>query len=90
MLDCPEHIHTSPTRTSETRRLFTASVRPTFDGHRVTVETHILDYSADLYGERLCVELLHFQRPERRFDGAEALRAQISADAAAARAFFEG
>ncbi len=64
-------------------------VRPTFDGHRVTVETHILDYSADLYGERLCVELLHYERPERRFDGAEALRAQISADAAAARAFFE-
>ena len=64
-------------------------VRPTFDGHRVTVETHILDYSADLYGERLCVELLHFQRPERRFDSPEALRAQISEDAAQARAFFE-
>lgn len=63
-------------------------VRPTFDGDRVTVETHILDYSADLYGQRLCVELLHFQRPERRFDGPEALRKQISADAAAARAFF--
>ena len=61
-------------------------VRPTFDaGDRVTVETHILDYSADLYGERLCVELLHFQRPERRFDSPEALRAQIRADARAAR-----
>ena len=64
-------------------------VRPTFEGTRVTVETHILDYSADLYGERLCVELLRFQRPERRFETADALRAQISADAAAARAFFE-
>lgn len=64
-------------------------VRPTFDGDRVTVETHILDYGADLYGERLCVELLHFQRPERRFDGPDALRAQIRLDAAAARAYFE-
>ncbi len=64
-------------------------VRPTFDGDRVTVETHILDCNADLYGERLCVELLHFLRPERRFDGVDALRAQISADAAAARAYFE-
>ena len=64
-------------------------VRPTFDGDRVTVETHILDYSADLYGKLLCVELLHFQRPERRFDGPEALRAQIAADVAAARAFFK-
>lgn len=63
-------------------------VRPTFDGARVTVETHILDYSADLYGERLCVELLHYRRPERRFDGPDALRAQIAEDAAAARAFF--
>ena len=63
-------------------------VRPTFDGDRVTVETHILDYSADLYGARLCVELLHFQRPERRFDGPDALSAQIRADAAAARAYF--
>ena len=64
-------------------------VRPTFDGDRVTVETHILDYSADLYGERLCVELLHFQRPERRFDGPDALAAQIRADAGAARAYLE-
>ena len=62
-------------------------VRPTFDGDRVTVETHILDYSADLYGERLCVELLHFERPERRFETPEALRAQIRADAAAAREY---
>ena len=64
-------------------------VRPTFDGHRVTVETHILDYSADLYGQRLCVELLHFLRPERRFENADALREQIKADADAARAYFE-
>jgi riboflavin kinase/FMN adenylyltransferase len=64
-------------------------VRPTFDGDRVTVETHILDYSADLYGRRLCVELLHFLRPERRFDGPDALRIQIRADAAAAREYLE-
>ena len=63
-------------------------VRPTFDGDRVTVETHILDYDADLYGQRLCVELLHFRRPERRFDGPAALRAQIGEDARAAREYF--
>ena len=60
-------------------------VRPTFDGRRVTVETHILDYHADLYGERLCVELLRFLRPERCFEDAEALQAQIRSDAASAR-----
>ena len=63
-------------------------VRPTFDGDRVTVETHILDYSADLYGERLCVELLHFLRPERRFESSDALRRQISEDAVEARRYF--
>ena len=39
--------------------------------------------------EVLCVELLRFQRPERRFDGPDALREQIRQDAAAARAYFE-
>ena len=73
---------------SERGAVTNIGVRPTFDGDRVTVETHILDYSADLYGQRLCVELLHFLRPERRFDGPEALRNQIRADADAAREFF--
>ena len=73
---------------SERGSVTNIGVRPTFDGERVTVETHILDYSADLYGQRLCVELLHFQRPERRFDGPDALREQIRQDAAAARDYF--
>ena len=65
-------------------------VRPTFDdsGTRVTVETNILDYDADLYGLRLCVELHAFLRPERPFDSAGALKAQIALDAAHARAYF--
>lgn len=63
-------------------------MRPTFDGRRITVETHILDYSADLYGRRVCVEFCRFLREERRFDSPEALSAQIRADVAAARAYF--
>ena len=65
-------------------------VRPTFDssGKRLTVETHIFDYEGDLYGQRLCVEMHAFLRPERPFDSVEALREQIARDAAAARAFF--
>ena len=73
---------------SERGAVTNIGVRPTFDGDRVTVESHILDYSADLYGARLCVELLHFLRTERRFDGVDALRTQIRADADAARAYF--
>lgn len=63
-------------------------MRPTFDGHRITVETHILDYSADLYGQRVCVEFCSFLRPEQKFDSVEALRAQIRNDSEQARAYF--
>lgn len=62
--------------------------RPTFDGQRVTVETHILDYSAELYGQRLCVMFYHFLREERKFDTPAALSAQIRADTARTRAYF--
>ena len=66
-------------------------VRPTFDdsGAHVTVETNILDYDADLYGQRLCVELHSFLRPERPFASAGALKAQIALDAEQARTFFQ-
>ena len=63
-------------------------MRPTFDGQRVTVETHILDYSADLYGQRVCVEFCRFLRDERKFDGPEALSAQIRSDTEQTRAYF--
>jgi len=63
-------------------------MRPTFDGHKITVETHILDYNADLYGQTVCVEFCRFLRPEQKFDGMEALGAQIRQDIVGARAFF--
>lgn len=62
--------------------------RPTFQGERVTVETHILDFSADLYGQRVCVELWHFLRGERKFGSTEELSARIRADVEEARAIF--
>ena len=63
-------------------------VRPTFHGDRVSVESHIFDFSADLYGERLCVELHAFLRPEQPFDSPEDLREQIGRDAARAKEFW--
>ena len=66
-------------------------VRPTFDasGKRVTVETNILDYQADLYGQRLCVELHAFLRPERPFENADALKTQIARDVEKARSLLD-
>jgi riboflavin kinase/FMN adenylyltransferase len=72
------------------RRSFLAAtnvgVRPTFgDGSAVNVETFLLDFSGDLYGETIEVEFLHRLRGERRFGGVEALVAQMNADVAETR-----
>lgn len=60
--------------------------RPTAGGDPVSrLEAHLFDWQGDLYGQEVSVALLHFLREERRFDGFDALRAQIAADARAAR-----
>ena len=60
--------------------------RPTFAKQDVLFEVHLFDFAGDLYGAHLRVQLIDFIRPERKFAGLEELKAQIAADAAAARA----
>lgn len=61
-------------------------VRPTVDTDGgVTVESHLLEETGELYGAECRVEFLKMLRPEKRFDSLEALREQIARDAAAAR-----
>ena len=60
-------------------------IRPTFDGEKVTVESHLLDVEQDMYGMTIDVAFLRRLRDEQRFDGVEALLAQIQADIVAAR-----
>ena len=56
-------------------------VRPTFDQVRgVVIEAHLLDFEGDLYGRRLEFSFGERLRPEQRFDGVDALRAQIGRD----------
>lgn len=50
------------------------------------LEVWLFDFDEDLYGQILETELVAFQRPERDFDGLEALTAQVMADADEARA----
>jgi len=64
-------------------------VRPTFDGTRRTVESYLLDFVDDIYGEMLRLTLLHRLRGEKKFDGIAALVAQISADVATAREWLQ-
>ncbi|WP_194745495.1 bifunctional riboflavin kinase/FAD synthetase [Thermaurantiacus tibetensis] len=61
-------------------------IRPMFEPPRELLETWILDWEGDLYGQSLEVGLVAFLREERRLDGLEALKRQILADAEAARA----
>ena len=61
--------------------------RPTVSGTGVTVESHILDFSGDLYGKRIDVELLKFLRPEQKFASLQELQAQIDLDRKAAEQF---
>ena len=60
-------------------------VRPTFDPPQELLETHLLDYSGDLYGRRMEVALHAFIRPEQKFDSIDALVAEMRRDEAAAR-----
>jgi len=62
-------------------------LRPTFGEDKPTVETFILDFQGQVYGEELSIELLHRLRGEMRFPSPEALRDQIEKDVAAARAY---
>jgi len=63
-------------------------LRPTFGGDRITVETHIFDFHADVYGETLTLELFRYLRPERKFEDFAALSRQISEDVAQTNSFF--
>ena len=64
--------------------------RPTFDGKDTVLEPHIFDFHEDLYGRHLRVELIEYLRPEKKFDGIEALRTQIAKDCEQARKILAG
>ena len=60
-------------------------VRPTFDPPKELLEPYFFDFSGDLYGQVVSVEHVEFLRPEARYDGLEALKAQMAADCERAR-----
>ena len=55
--------------------------RPTVhDDGEIVIETHILDFSGDIYGERAEVKLSEFMREEKRFLSLEELRETVAQD----------
>jgi riboflavin kinase / FMN adenylyltransferase len=69
-------------------------VNPTFKGDAqdlpLKVETHLFDWKGDIYGDEISVEFHEFLRPERKFSGAEELKAQIQKDFMDARRILGG
>ncbi|MBR6207132.1 MAG: riboflavin biosynthesis protein RibF [Oscillospiraceae bacterium] len=89
----PKHgVYASVVTLPDGRRLpgvTNVGVRPTVeDTTTVNAETYILDYSGDLYGRTVRLELFRFLRPEMRFSGIEELKRRIHADADTVRDYF--
>lgn len=60
-------------------------IRPTFDPPKELLEPHFFDFAGDLYGQEIEVAFHHFLRPEAKFDGLDALMAQMALDCDRAR-----
>ncbi len=64
--------------------------KPTVSGEgAVGIETHILGFDEDVYGEEIVLDFLHFQRPERRFASLDELKNQLKQDILKAKEYFQ-
>ncbi len=64
--------------------------RPTlYEDYATTIETYVLDFSSDVYGEKVRLFFLDRLREERKFPSMMDLKEQIQRDVAATRAYFE-
>lgn len=75
-----DHVHPAVTN---------VGFRPTFeDQGELVAEAHLLDFEGDLYDREVELRFLAQIRPEQRFDGPDALRAQIAKDIDSTRDWF--
>lgn len=72
------------------RSITNVGVRPTFDGDKEpSIETYVIDFDGDLYGEVLRVRFLHRIRDEHKFSGIDELKMQIEKDTNHALEYFK-
>lgn len=72
------------------RSVTNIGTRPTFgDATEPSVETFVMNWSGDLYGDVLRVRFLHRLRPEKKFSSVDELKTQIEHDVARAEKYFE-
>lgn len=63
--------------------------RPSVDNdHRITVETFILDFDEDIYGEHVALEIYKFLRPVMKFCNLKEVQEQVEKDVISARIYF--
>ncbi len=72
------------------RSVTNVGVRPTFENDsEPSVETFVINWEGDLYGDVVRVRFLHRLRDERRFGSVDELRRQIATDTRRAERYFE-
>ena len=83
----PDGVYAVRVRMREERWSGVANLgfKPTFEEHERSLEVHLFDVEADLYGKRLEVSFIRQLRGEVRFPGPQALVQQIARDVTAAR-----
>jgi len=79
-----------PERPEGAAAVASVGVRPTLGMTACLLETHVFGDPVALYGTELEIEFWRYLRPQLKFDSLEALAAQMQADGAQAKAFFEG
>jgi riboflavin kinase/FMN adenylyltransferase len=55
-------------------------VKPTLGDNSPTIEVHLLDFSEDIYGQEIQVNLIERLRDEQKFESFEALKSQLEID----------
>jgi riboflavin kinase / FMN adenylyltransferase len=70
------------------RSVTNVGVRPTFDGTRLAIESHLFDFAEALTAGAMKVRFLQRLRDERKFPGPEALREQVLKDIERAKSVF--
>ena len=65
-------------------------MRPSVDGEEtVTVETYILDFTGDIYGEEVRLEVHQYLRPTQKFQGIEEVQKQVEKDVKNAKKYLD-
>lgn len=66
-------------------------IKPTIEGQEqsdVLAESYIYDFEGDLYGKEITVAFYAYSRPEQKFNGMDALKAQLQKDMEAGKAYW--